>query len=97
MSSCIDAESGDPSFAPSLFDMQRGRSTVARARGTMNLSGATILMDTFKTLSRYAGADICLRALILAGIRLISRRFQNAVCALFGSEAPGSGATLDWC
>ncbi|HLH34772.1 MAG TPA: hypothetical protein VKX41_08860 [Alloacidobacterium sp.] len=35
-------------------------SAVAHAQGTMDFSGATTLMATFKTFAMYAGAVICL-------------------------------------
>lgn len=44
----------------------------------MNLSGAIILLATFKTLARNAGADICLIGLIFAEILLITGGFQDA-------------------
>jgi hypothetical protein len=48
----------------------------AHAQGTMDFSGATTLMTTFKTFAMYAGAVICLGGLIFAGIRMMSGRFQ---------------------
>jgi hypothetical protein len=51
-------------------------SGVAHAQGTMGFSGATTLMQTFKTFAIYAGAVICLGGLIFAGIRMMSGRFQ---------------------
>ncbi len=39
--------------------------TLAQARGTMDFSGATALMGTFKSSAMYAGAVICLGGLIL--------------------------------
>jgi hypothetical protein len=51
-------------------------SGVAHAQGTMDFSGATTLMGTFKTFAIYAGAVICLGGLIFAGIRMMSGRFQ---------------------
>jgi hypothetical protein len=59
--------------------------TVARAQGTMDFSGATTLMGTFKTLAVYAGAVICFGGLIFAGIRMMSGRFQDAIPGLFGA------------
>jgi len=58
---------------------------VAHAQGTMDFSGATTLMTTFKTFAMYAGAVICLGGLIFAGIRLMSGRFQEAIPGLFGA------------
>ena len=60
-------------------------STVAHAQGTMDFSGATTLMSTFKTFAMYAGAVICLGGLIFAGIRMMSGRFSEAVPGLFGA------------
>lgn len=59
--------------------------TAAHAQGTMDFSGATTLMGTFKTFAEYAGAVICLGCLIFAGIRMMSGRFQEAIPALFGA------------
>jgi hypothetical protein len=58
---------------------------VAHAQGTMDFSGATTLMQTFKTFAIYAGAVICLGGLIFAGIRMMSGRFQDAIPGLFGA------------
>ena len=58
---------------------------VAQAQGTMDFSGATTLMTTFKTFAMYAGAVICLGGLIFAGIRMMSGRFQDAIPGLFGA------------
>lgn len=60
-------------------------SGVAHAQGTMDFSGATTLMSTFKTFAMYAGAVICLGGLIFAGIRMMSGRFSEAVPGLFGA------------
>lgn len=57
----------------------------AHAQGTMDFSGATTLMTTFKTFAMYAGAVICLGGLIFAGIRMMSGRFQDAIPGLFGA------------
>jgi hypothetical protein len=59
--------------------------SVAHAQGTMDFSGATTLMGTFKTFAIYAGAVICFGGLIFAGIRMISGRFQDAIPGLFGA------------
>ena len=59
--------------------------TAAQAQGTMDFSGATTLMDTFKTFAMYAGAVICLGGLIFAGIRMMTGRFQDAIPGLFGA------------
>ena len=58
---------------------------VAHAQGTMDFSGATTLMTTFKTFAVYAGAVICFGGLIFAGIRMMSGRFQDAIPGLFGA------------
>lgn len=58
---------------------------VAHAQGTMDFSGATTLMGTFKTFAIYAGAIICFGGLIFAGIRMMSGRFQDAIPGLFGA------------
>jgi hypothetical protein len=58
---------------------------VAHAQGTMDFSGATTLMSTFKTFVIYAGAVICLGGLIFAGIRMMSGRFADAIPELFGA------------
>lgn len=60
-------------------------SGVAQAQGTMDFSGATTLMSTFKTFAIYAGAVICFGGLIFAGIRMMSGRFQDAIPGLFGA------------
>ena len=57
----------------------------AHGQGTMDFSGATTLMTTFKTFAMYAGAVICLGGLIFAGIRMMSGRFQDAIPGLFGA------------
>ena len=58
---------------------------VAHAQETMDFSGATTLMTTFKTFAIYAGAVICFGGLIFAGIRMMSGRFQDAIPGLFGA------------
>ena len=60
-------------------------SGVAHAQGSIDMSGATNVMNTFKTFALYAGAVICLGSLIFAGIRMMSGRFQDAIPALFGA------------
>ena len=60
-------------------------SGVAHAQGSIDMSGATNVMNTFKTFALYAGAVICLGSLIFAGIRLMSGRFQEAIPAFFGA------------
>ena len=58
---------------------------VAHAQGTMDFSGATTLMTTFKTFAIYAGAVICFGGLNFAGIRMMSGRFADAIPGLFGA------------
>lgn len=65
-----------------LFGVSSG---LASAQGTMDFSGATTLMTTFRTFAIYAGAVICFGGLIFAGIRMISGRFQEAIPGLFGA------------
>lgn len=62
-----------------------GAANVAHAQGTMDFSGASTLMATFKTFAIYAGAVICFGGLIFAGIRMMSGRFQDAIPGLFGA------------
>ena len=70
-------------MAPALVAL--AFATVARAQGTMDFSGATTLMGSFKTFAVYAGAVICFGGLIFAGIRMMSGRFQDAIPGLFGA------------
>jgi hypothetical protein len=60
-------------------------STVAHAQGSMDFSGATTLMTTFKTFCMYAGAVICLVCLVWAGIKMMGGRFTEAIPQLFGA------------
>ena len=70
--------------APTLVAF--GFASLAHAQtGSIDMSGATNVMNTFKTFALYAGAVICLGSLIFAGIRLMSGRFQEAIPALFGA------------
>jgi hypothetical protein len=71
------------SVAPIAFALLA--SSAAHAQGSIDMSGATNVMNTFKTFALYAGAVICLGSLIFAGIRLMSGRFQEAIPALFGA------------
>ena len=64
---------------------EKHKAGVAHAQGTMDFSGATTLMGTFKTFAIYAGAVICFGGLIFAGIRMRSGRFQDAIPGLFGA------------
>jgi hypothetical protein len=66
----------------------------AHAQGNVDLSGATTLMNTFKTFALYAGAVICLGSMIFAGIRLMGGRFQEAIPGLFG--ALFGAAVIGW-
>ncbi len=70
-------------LAPALLTLSLA--TVAHAQGSMDFSGATSLMNTFKTFAMYAGAVMCLGGLIFAGIRLMGGRFQEAIPGLFGA------------
>ena len=70
-------------MAPAFFALTFA--SVAHAQGTMDFSGATTLMGTFKTFAIYAGAVICFGGLIFAGIRMMSGRFQDAIPGLFGA------------
>jgi hypothetical protein len=60
-------------------------SAAAHAQGSIDMSGATTVMNSFKTFALYAGAVICLGSLVFAGIRLMSGRFQDAIPGLFGA------------
>ena len=70
-------------IAPSLLAIYL--TSIAHAQGTVDFSGATTAMNSFKTFAEYAGAIICLGCLIFAGIRLMSGRFQDAIPGLFGA------------
>lgn len=70
-------------FGPALIALSFA--SAAHAQGTMDFSGATTLMTTFKTFAIYAGAVICFGGLIFAGIRMMSGRFQDAIPGLFGA------------
>jgi hypothetical protein len=78
-----EASSAIAKVLPALFVL--ATASVAHAQGTMDFSGATTLMTTFKTFAMYAGAVICLGGLIFAGIRMMSGRFQDAIPGLFGA------------
>ena len=58
---------------------------VAHAQGNIDMSGATQLMNTFKTFALYAGAVICFGSLIFAGIKMMSGDFARAIPGLFGA------------
>ena len=70
-------------LAPTLIALTFA--TVAHAQGTMDFTGATTLMTTFKTFAIYGGAVICFGGLIFAGVRMLSGRFQDAIPGLFGA------------
>ena len=70
-------------MGPTLFALVFA--SAAHAQGTMDFTGATTLMTTFKTFAIYAGAVICFGGLIFAGIRMLSGRFQDAIPGLFGA------------
>jgi hypothetical protein len=70
-------------MAPTLLALSL--TSVVHAQGTMDFSGATTLMTTFKTFAIYAGAVICFGGLIFAGIRMMSGRFADAIPGLFGA------------
>jgi hypothetical protein len=70
-------------IAPSLLAISL--TSIAHAQGTVDFSGATTVMNAFKTFAEYAGAIICFGCLIFAGIRLMSGRFQDAIPGLFGA------------
>ena len=70
-------------LAPTFFALTFAGA--AHAQGSMDFSGATTLMNTFKTFAIYAGAVICFAGLIFAGIRMLSGRFQDAIPGLFGA------------
>ena len=70
-------------MAPTLVAL--AFASTAHAQGTMDFTGATTLMTTFKTFAIYAGAVICFGGLIFAGIRMLSGRFQDAIPGLFGA------------
>ncbi len=70
-------------IAPCLFALLLTQA--AHAQGSMDFSGATTLMNTFKTFAIFSGAIICFAGLIFAGIRMMSGRFQEAIPGLFGA------------
>lgn len=72
------------SAVPVIFAL--GLSSVAHAQGgSIDLSGATNVMNSFKTFAEYAGAVICLGSLMFAGIRMMGGNFQQAIPGLFGA------------
>ncbi|MGI4831533.1 MAG: TrbC/VirB2 family protein [Janthinobacterium lividum] len=70
-------------LAPMLFFL--AFTAAAHAQGSVDLSGATNLMNSFKTFVMYAGAVICLGSLVFSGIKMMSGNFQQAIPGLFGA------------
>ncbi len=81
-------------LAPAFFALAFSAS--AHAQGTMDFSGASTLMTTFKNFAMIAGAVICLCGLIFAGIRMMGGRWAESIGglagALFGAGVLGWGA-----
>lgn len=71
------------SAAPALLML--AVSSAAHAQATIDMSGATNVMNQFKVFALYAGAVICLGSLIFAGIRMMTGRMQDAIPGLFGA------------
>jgi hypothetical protein len=70
--------------APTLVAF--GFASLAHAQaGSIDMSGATNVMNTFKTFAMYAGAVICLGGLIFAGVKMMSGDFARAIPGLFGA------------
>lgn len=69
--------------APALFML--AVTGAAHAQASIDMSGATNVMNQFKVFALYAGAVICLGSLIFAGIRMMGGRFQDAIPGLFGA------------
>ena len=57
----------------------------AHAQGSIDLSGATTLMNTFQDFCPLCRRRDLPRRLIFAGIRLMGGRFQDAIPGLFGA------------
>lgn len=68
----------------------------AHAQGTIDFSQANTLMTTIKTFAMFAGAIVCLICLVMAGIKMMSGRFTEAIPqligAIFGAGVLGWGA-----
>lgn len=79
-------------LAPSLLLV--AVTTMAHAQGTVDLSGAQNLMNTFKTFVLFAGGVICLGSLIFTGIKLMSGNFAQAIPGFFG--ALFGAAVIGW-
>ena len=77
------------SMAPTLLALSFAG--VAHAQGTMDFSGATTLMTTFKTFAIYAGAVICFGGLIFAGIRMLLLGLEDKPFDLVVSNPPYVG------
>ena len=81
-------------LAPIMFVL--AFASAAHAQGTIDMSGATTLMNSFKVFAMYAGGVCCLIGLIFAGIKMMSGNFTQAVPgllgALFGAGVLGWGA-----
>ena len=78
-------------IAKFLVSSSTSRAMAAHAQGSMDFSGATTLMTTFKTFCMYAGAVICLVCLVWAGIKPF--RNSSALClalACWGGACAGS-------
>ena len=57
----------------------------AHAQGTIDFSGASNVMGSFKTFAIFAGAIIAFGCLIWAGLKMMGGRFQDAIPQLFGA------------
>ena len=79
-------------LVPTLFLL--AAVSIAHAQGTLDMSGATNLMNTFKTFAMYAGAVICFGSLIFAGIKMMSGNFAQAIPGFFG--ALFGAAVIGW-
>ena len=81
-------------LAPALLVL--AFTSAAHAQGSIDMSGATTVLNTVKTFAEYAGAVICLVSLIFAGISMMSGNFAKAIPALvgaiFGAGVLGWGA-----
>ena len=81
----IKEQAAPAARAAALLALAFTLSSVAHAQGSIDMSGAATVMNTFKTFALYAGAVICFGSLIFAGIRMMSGRFQDAIPGLFGA------------
>jgi hypothetical protein len=71
------------SMAPMLLGMTLA--AAAHAQGTIDFSGASNVMGSFKTFAIFAGAIIAFGCLIWAGLKMMGGRFQDAIPQLFGA------------